>query len=337
MTPAEVRSIHAPPLWREFGLICCLLTLGMGASYLYHQWQHVAAETPDPTARLWALTDAPLVLFVVLNAFLVWGIGLYLARNLAELLHHLPPRGKVAGLSLQARVNRILAHPPAVLCGVGWGIAIAIAAQALIEWPPGPLRTGLTLLLFCGNLMIGFAVWAIGRYWIGFLRELPHVAFDVVNLSREPLPAFLRFNSRVVLVAAAVGCLSILGLALSRYQSTPPVILFSVYAFTIVGLAYAVPIIPLSNLLQRKKLEALERIDAEIARHVAAATDPGIDEADLRPLPKLKEARQIVAAVQTLPPGGQVSVSATAFVTGLSFLPAAVQWISQMMATSPPQ
>jgi hypothetical protein len=337
MTPPEVQSINAPPLWREFGLISCLLTLGMAGTYLYHQWQHLAAEAPDAVVRLWEMSDAPMVLFVALNTCAVYGIGLYLARNLAELLYHLPPRGKVAGLTLQQRVNRILAHPPAVLCGVAWGVAIAIAAQTVIAWPPGPLHTGLTLFLFCGNLMIGFAVWAIGRYWIGFLRELPHVDLNIVNLSREPVPAFLRFNSRVVMVAAGVGCLAILGLTLSEYQSKPPVILFSLYAFLVVGLTYAVPIIPLSNLLLRKKAEELDKIDAQIALHVAAASDPSIDKTTLRPLGELQQAREIVAGVRTLPPGGQISVSATAFVTGLSFLPAAVQWLSQTLNAAPPQ
>ena len=331
----EISSIKAPPLWREFGLISCLLTLGMAGAYLYDQWRLLAADIPDPVARAAALRDVPLVVFVSLNACVVYGVGLYLARNLAELLYHLPPRGAIADLDLQARVNRILAHPPAVICGVLWGAAIALAAQTLIEWPQGSaLRTGLSLFLFCGNLMIGFAVWAIGRYWVGFLRELPHVPLNVLNLAREPVPAFLRFNSRVVLVAATVGCLSILGLALSNYASTPPVIFFSVYAFLAVGLAYAVPIVPLSNLLLRKKVEELEKIDAQIALHVAAATDPDLDADSLPPLGPLQQARGIVEKVQTLPPGGQISVSATAFVTGLSFLPAAVQYISQMMSAN---
>ena len=335
MTPPEVQRIKAPPLWREFGFITCLLTIGLGGAYLYLQW-HVNAEVfPDPAMRLLTLKDVPLVIFVSLNAWAVYGVGLYLARNLAELLYYLPPRGALAELSLQDRVNRILAHPPAVLCGIIWGVAISLGAQTLID-PNAtpPLRTGISLFLFAGNLMIGFAVWAILRYWTGFLRELPHVELSIVNLSREPVPAFLRFNSRVVLVAAIVGCLSILGLALSDYKTSAPVVLFSVYAFLIVGLTYAVPIVPLSNLLLRKKVEELDKIDGQIALHVAAATDKTIDAEKLPDLGDLQKARAIVTGIKTLPPGGQISVSATAFVTGLSFLPAAVKWVTDVMSAT---
>ena len=43
-----------------------------------------------------------------------------------------------------------------------------------------------------------------------------------------------------------------------------------------------------------------------------------------------KEARDLIAKIQTLPPGGQVSVSAAALATVLPFIPSAVEYLSKL-------
>ena len=65
---------------------------------------------------------------------------------------------------------------------------------------------------------------------------------------------------------------------------------------------------------------------------MAALSDPSVSTEGLRKLNELREAQGIISGIKTLPPGGQISVSATAFVTALSFLPAGIQYIQQMMA-----
>jgi hypothetical protein len=326
MPPGAVRHIKAPALWRIFGLGACALTLGSGSVYLVLQ---AGAEAP--------LTDLWLVIVVTLNAAAVYGVGWYLARNLAELLHHLPVTERVKALTLQERVDRILAHPPAVGLGIAWGLLVATLAQAIVPWARGTeLHRWFMIFVFSGNLMIGFAIWAVLRYWIGFLQALPAVELNVLNPSREPMPAFLRFNSRVVLLAAFVGSMAIFSLAASGYDGSLPIVAFSVFSLALVGATYAVPIVPLSNLLGREKARALDAIEAQIATRIAAVTDPDVDTTGLKSLEDLRAAQALVAEIRILPPGGQISVSATAVVTALSFLPAIIEYASRIIGVSAP-
>lgn len=280
------------------------------------------------------LSDWALVVLVVINAFVVYVFGLHISRDLAEMLLHLPRPDFVAShLSLQDRVNRIIAHPPAVLAGLVYGGALGLGAYTIAPHQTNEtLRIAFGLFVCAGSSMIGFGFWAVYRYWRGFLRVLPTVPLDILNLSQEPVPAFLRFNSRVVLLCAFVGSMAILGLALADYKSTPPIIIFSICTFLTVGATYAVPTIPLSNRLNRLRSEELDKIERQISLHIAALTDPDVSTEGLKKLHELREAQSIVSGIKTLPPGGQISVSATAFVTALSFLPAGIQYIQQMMA-----
>ncbi|WP_436398218.1 hypothetical protein [Roseobacter sp. S98] len=293
---------------------------------IIYLWLEATAGVP--------LSDWALVALVVINAYVVYVFGLHISRDLAEMLLHLPrPDFVPDGLDIQGRVNRIIAHPPAVLAGILYGAALGAGAYIIAPHQTNEtLRIAFGLFVCAGSSMIGFGLWAIFRFWRGFLRVLPTLELDILNLSKEPVPAFLRFNSRVVLLCAFVGSMAILGLALADYKSTPPIIIFSICTFLTVGATYAVPTIPLSNRLNRLRSEELDKIEQQISRHVAALSDPNVNTEGLRKLNELREAQGIISGIKTLPPGGQISVSATAFVTALSFLPAGIQYIQQMMA-----
>ena len=180
--------------------------------------------------------------------------------------------------------------------------------------------------------MVGYALWAVGRYWKLVWQELRSIPFRVLNLSAPPLPPLMRFNSRIVTLTAWVSTSAVVGLALSGYTADQPVILFSLFAFGLVVATYVVPVVPISNRLSRLKSEELNRIEGQIAAHVRALGDPksGHTPLDEATLGRLTAAQKMIREVRTLPPGGQVSVSAAAIATALPFLPSAVEYFPRL-------
>lgn len=207
---------------------------------------------------------------------------------------------------------------------------------------PDPLLAKLlALFVFSGNLIIGAAIAFIGRFWWTVLKRLDDIDLRILNLSREPLPALLRTNSLVVTITALVSSLSILALILAGFAFELTAMVFSLSSMMLVVATYAVPILPLSNRLREVKSAELNAVEQRIEailrtrsglpqRADGPLTGPNgevLPPETLGELSDLLETRKIIHDIQTLPPGGQVSVSAAGIVTFLSFLPTLIDFI----------
>ena len=199
------------------------------------------------------------------------------------------------------------------------------------------------LFVFCGNLIIGMAIAAIARFWAVVLGRMAQLDLRILNLSHEPLPALQRANGLIVMASALVASLSIMGLLLSGYAIEQTLAAHTATTLLVVVGTYAVPMLPLTNRLSMLKSEALDHVEARIEAHVhhrsGQAPRPGgpLEDPDnpgrfhpietLEPLDVLLETRDLIRSVRVLPPGGQISVSAAAIVTALSFMPAIIDMI----------
>ncbi len=360
--PAQDRDYEIPGNWARFGGIFVGLTLVSGLAYagaevlttcgvrdailivmvslnaiivyatgymlaprLGKMYEHVPETSADPQrwialtlASRWALPAAMIWALVVALGFYIfdpWG------RQTA-------PVGEVIKPLLPSLVP--MGDPgPQEIC---------------LKETPRALLNGLgALFIFCGNLIIGMAVAAIVRFWIVVLGKLDLMDLRILNLSHEPLPALQRANSLIVMVCALVASLSMMGLILSGFVISDTLALHVMGTLIVVMAAYAVPILPLSNRLRALKSEALDHVETRIEAHLRdrSGLPPRVDGplADpetpggfrpldsLPPLDVLLESRDLIRAVRTLPPGGQVSVSAAAIVTVLSFMPAVLDKI----------
>ena len=317
---AHAQQLRTPSEWHVHGAIACLFNLAMACIYL---WMQRGEDN--------AFLDAPLVVLITLNSFVVFAFGTYLVRDLADMVRDFPGTDMAVDTPIQTRIETLLCHRYAPVFAIGYALFAGTGGYMIAPWEAtSPLRSVLALFIFSGNLFIGYAVFGVMQYWGYVLRNLASIDFHVLNLSRPPLPALLRFNSRVVLITAFVASTALLGLGLSRYDAQPPIVLFSLFAFAMTAATYAVPVVPISNRLRRLKTEALDRVEAKIQAHVFSLSDPSIGTKDLPPLASLKEARDLIAKIQTLPPGGQVSVSAAALATVLPFIPSAVEYLSKL-------
>ncbi|MCV3271717.1 hypothetical protein [Roseobacter sinensis] len=280
-------------------------------------------------ARIGGLKDAALIVLVTANTLFIYRFGIHIAPRIGAMFDEFPQ----ARRDPQTAVNHLLGDRATALPAIVFSGFIAFAVWQIDPWRDVPeLTVWLCMFLFVNNLIVGTVIVAIARFWQAVLRELPTLDLRVLNLNRAPMITLLRINSQIVMATALVTCLSILALVLSDYAIDPIILVFSLSALAMVVATYAVPILPLSDLLAAKKAEELDRIerliDAHVRRlsHQPAREDLGGDVETLPSLGELVNARDLLLKVRTLPPGGQISVSAAAIVTFLSFMPTLIDY-----------
>ena len=310
----------APRHWRFTANLAVFATVLMGLLYAWSEWQAIKH-----------LTDIALIVLVVLNTVIVQQFGLRVAPNLGEMYFYFPDTSN----DPQAAVDATLWHSLSVPFALTYAALIGGGVWMLDPWgDTADLRLWLAAFVFTGNLLIGMGLFAVFRFWQAAHKALPGLDIRILNLSRPPVVPLLRVNSQIVTVTAGVACLAILSVVLAGYDKDPLIILFSLFTLVLVIAAYAVPVVPLANRLKAVKLEELNRIESLIEAQMRDLTyqsrrpDHPPPEKDLPALDKLIEMRDIINKVRTLPPGGQISVSATTIVTFLSFLPAIIDYIA---------
>ncbi|SLN74135.1 hypothetical protein ROG8370_03655 [Roseovarius gaetbuli] len=319
---SRAAHISPPRLWRTYGRAAVAATAFLALLYAYTEW----------TIR-GDIADIALIVLVTINAGVVYQFGHRVAPRLGDMFKALP----ATAADPQGAVDDILGDRWMLPFGLCYGAVMGVGVWMLDPWGAADLRLWLAGFVLCGSVTIGMGVFAVIKFWRALLRALPEMDLRILNLSRAPLPAILRVNSQIVMVTAVVASLAILSVVLAGYDRDPVVILFSLFSLFLVAATYAVPIIPLSNRLISVKVEALNQIEPLIEAHIRdrsnqprRADHPHPD----KPLPdldKLIEARDMIDAVRTLPPGGQVSVSAAGIVTFLSFLPTLLDYIANKL------
>ncbi len=314
MARAGQQGFRLPAYWTGLGSAALAGTVVTGLLYGWKQF-----------ALCGTIADLALIVLVMFNA----GLILVFARLIAPALRDMFRAFGFPAETAEEATTRIFRHPFVPATGLLLAVVISRAAWLIDPWGgQEPFRTTLSAFLFAGNLLPGMGIAAILLYWLRVVRALPTLDFRVLNLNRPPLLPFLIVNSRVVMVTATISCSAVIGLLFSKFEpENLSVVVFSIFALAMAALAYLVPIVPVSNMLRACQSAELDRIERLIEAHVRRlagepprADGPGADE-KLPPLDELVKARDLVAAVRTLPPGGQISVSAAAFVTFLSFLP----------------
>lgn len=278
------------------------------------------------TGRLY---DAALIILVTVNTLFIYRFGIYIAPRLGELFADFPQ----AGQAPQDTVNHILGDPGTLLQAVVYAGFIAFSIWQIDPWRDhDDLRLFLCLFLFINNLIVGAVIVSIARFWQVVLRELDTLDLRVLNLNRAPLTNLLRINSQIVMATALVASSAIFAVVFSDYAIDPVIIVFSAAALMMVVATYAVPVLPLSNILAAKKAAELDRLERLIDAHVRSLggqtprDDLDVPADKLPDLQALVDARSLLLKVRTLPPGGQISVSAAAIVTFLSFMPSLIDY-----------
>ncbi|MEO9648642.1 MAG: hypothetical protein ABJ360_21200 [Roseobacter sp.] len=311
-------TYHAPPGWILWGGWAVLAS--GAAAVLYASFE---------IWRIGTLDDAALIMLVTANTLFIYRFGIFIAPRLGEMFEEFPS----ARSDPQATVNHLLGDKTVILPGFLFAAGIAFAIWQIDPWRGDrALRLGLAAFLFVNNLIVGCIILAIVRFWRAVLADLKGLDLRVLNLNRPPTITLLRINSQIVMATAFVASLAIFSVVFSNYNFDPIIVIFSTCTLLMVIATYAVPILPLSNVLAEKKAAELDRLERLIEARVRQLTgleaqhDFTHDLTDIPDMRDLLEARDLVQRIRTLPPGGQISVSAAAIITFLSFMPSLIDY-----------
>ncbi|SFR08914.1 hypothetical protein [Poseidonocella sedimentorum] len=247
------------------------------------------------------------------NAAVAFLTGLYLQPRVRELFDLLET--DTTGTEARAR---IFGDWRGVAFGLLFGLTIAFVGTRFST--DGPALPWAFALLTAVNVIIGFALYAIVRYWILIHRAMAAKPFRILALSRPDLTVFMLINGMITFGAAGISCLAVLSLRFSPLELGTIAPVFSVFSVLIVVASYCVPLFQLGNRLHMEKRREMMRIETM----VVALTDTldGRNDAEKQAeLKALLAFRDAIAAVKTFPPNGEFSFSATVTAVVVSFIP----------------
>ncbi|WP_342078402.1 hypothetical protein [Yoonia sp. SS1-5] len=220
--------------------------------------------------------------------------------------------------------NDIFAIPAAICfaCFIaGWVYLLAPWAGTGTPDQARALNWLLTVFLFCGNLMIGYGLYCILRFWLLSARRISKIKLNIFNPTRPDIAIYQDITKRIVILVAVVATLAVISLPLSVITVGVTAFLFSLSALATVMATYLVPMLPLTAKFQETRVTELNRVEKHIDavyEQMVDADDPGAYRGKMDELVALREQ---VRKIKTLPPGGEFSIFTAVGVSILTFLP----------------
>lgn len=290
----------------------------LGAFYLFKQYQNFGA-----------LKDPIFVGLILANTVTAFRFGVFFKARLIELIgaFNTVECDNPDPIERDDAINRLFEDKLGILFAICFAGAISGSVHFMRPWqhmlaaPADIILTDfMAAFLFVANLMVGFGLFCLGKYWKLSADRIAQVKLTILNPSRPDLVMFQAMTKMVVVLSATLSCIAISALVFSVFQLDTMTVFFSIASFMIVLCAYFVPIIPLSAIFRQAKFDELNRIELMIAAHYEHTLAPTPD-AVPHDLDALITYRNEVRSIKTLPPGGEFSVVTAGTVAFIPFLP----------------
>lgn len=309
----------------------------------------------------WFVDDPLFVAAIIVNTFVAAAFGFHFDDRLRGLIAAFndQTQDQAPRIEPDQAFRNIFNHPLAPVYAVGHAASVALWVYLLFPWSPLcpaaptaepvadlcpsalaaytdpvdlPLDIMLAAFVFCGNLMIGYGVFCIIRFWLLSARRISKVEVNIFNSTRPDLALYQDISRRIVIVVAVVATLAVISLVDSRLNVGTTTILFSLASLTAVAVTYIVPMMPLTTKFQETRFAELDRVESRIEviyQQMVVAEDP----TPLRKtLDEFTALRERVRKVKTLPPGGEFSIFAAFGVSLLTFIPTILQQLFSLIA-----
>ncbi len=313
-------------VWRLVSIVVFAANLLVGVGYVFAQLRAFGT-----------VEDGLFIFLILLNTAIAGLSGFHFEKRLRNLVtafnkQDIDEADKMEiGRAFRSIFNTFWAVPYAL----GHAAFIAVWVYLLAPWSTGietdpqlgELNVLLTLFLFTGNLMIGYGIFCIGRFWLLAARRIRQIRLDILNTTRPDIAIYQDINKRIVILVAFVATLAILSLPDSKISLGETAMLFSIAALATVAATYLVPMLPLTEKFHETRVEALDEIEKKM-HATYAATLAADDPKPLRAkLDEYNALREQVRKVKTLPPGGEFSIFTAFGVSLLTFVPTILEQV----------
>ncbi len=283
--------------------------------------------------------DALFVFIIALNSVIAAIFGYHFEDRLRNLIRNFNAQedDKAQKMEIGEAFRNIFNHIFAIPFALIFALFISIWVYFLGPWGftgtsdlTARLNGLLTAFLFSGNVMIGYGLYCIGRFWLLSARRIRKIKLNILNTNRPDIAVYQDIAKRIVILVAVIATLAIASLPLSKMDVGVTAVLFSVCALAIVGATYLVPMLPLTTKFQQARVAEMDRVEKKIDaiyEEMLTADDP----TKLRgKMDEYTALREQVRKVKTLPPGGEFSIFTAVGVSLLTFMPSIIEWLWQL-------
>jgi len=309
-------------LWRVMSLTTGLGTVCVGLYYVILQIYHDVYNE---------VAGDPLFVFIIaLNTVIASLFGYHFEERLENLIRAFNEQtaDKAQKMVVSDAFRNIFNHLFAIPFAIGFAIFVASWVYFLEPWSLAgnaklvdQLNWLLTIFLFSGNVMIGYGLYCIARFWWLSARRIKMIKLNIFNTTRPDIAIYQDITKRIVILVAVIATLAIASLPLSKIDVSVTAVLFSVCALGIVFATYLVPMLPLTTKFQETRVAELDRIEKKIDATYEQMIDAKIPAEHRAKMDEYTALREQVRKVKTLPPGGEFSIFTAVGVSLLTFLP----------------
>ncbi len=308
--------------WKKFSKICAALSIFSALAYIGLQGYYFLR------------VDDPLfIAIIMLNAAIAIGFGFYFERKLYRMLTAFNETDPSERIEPDAAIDSIFHHWFAGWAAVLFSGGLALWVFLLFPWnehssiwQAQPLNLALAFFLFCSNLIIGYGLYCIVRFWLLAWVRIERMTLNVLEPTRPDLAMYRDIIGDLVILIAGIATLAVISLPLSQIDLGITTVLFSLAALgTVIG-SYLLPMLPMTRKFHQMKNAELHRLERRINRlykSMMTADDPTSQKAQMEGYVALRDQ---LKAVKTLPPGGEFSIITSVTVTFMTFLPAIFEW-----------
>lgn len=316
--------------WKTISKVCAAASLLSAFAYigLHFYW-------------FWRVADPLFIAIILFNAGLAIGFGFYFERKLNTMLTAFNETDPTERIEPESAIDTIFHHPFAVPAAMLFSGSIAAWVFLLFPWNPHsgifqaqPLNVLLALFLFCSNIIVGYGLYCVGRFWLLAWHRIQRMELNVLLPTRPDLAMYRDIIRDLVILIATIATLAVISLPLSQIDPGITTVLFSLIALGVVVASYLLPMLPLTRKFHLAKNAELHRVEQRINtlyEGMLKSDDPTTNKAQMEGYTALRDQ---IKAVKTLPPGGEFSIFTSIAVSFMTFLPSIIDWATKLVTST---
>lgn len=184
------------------------------------------------------------------------------------------------------------------------------------------------------NVLMGMGLYGLFVYLRYSLLIGSNVEVDLWDRSSPAITALVDTNRYVILAVAFIACVAMVSILFSRFTLDYFTIAFSIFSASIIILAYAIPLIPITAQIRQKKKQCVNKICRLIENEHALLVESGADPKsglDISRFESLTQLHKSTKSIRAFPPVGQESISTAVSITLLTMFPSLINLLLDMI------
>lgn len=308
--------------WEGFGLVAFYFAFLAGLAYVIYQW-FVQSKIDDPI----------FVGLLTANTYAMYRFAMFLKQILVKTSNDYHKALLDTGVDFDKAIfiKEIFDKNRSFLTGITFGLVFFFVSLLVAPWGHGSnLNIFLAVFLFAANVITGMGLYSLYKYFKYSLTIGSNIEVDLWDRSNPAISELVEINRYVVLAIAFVACSGMLSIMFSKFNLDYSIVFFSVFSVSIILLAYAIPLMPVTTQIRKKKKMHLGNISKRIQNEytfLISSSEDKDSNIDITRFDALISVYRSVKGVKAFPPVGEQSVNTAVSVVFLTMLPSIIDFV----------